>query len=110
MQRCGDCDRFVWYPRARCPHCWSESLIWTPMSGRATVYAVSVHRRSTAPHLADRAPYAVVLVDLDEGVRMMSAVLDGTPSVGDPLVLTWFDLDDGRKLPVFTTGEEERTA
>jgi uncharacterized OB-fold protein len=72
LQRCDDCSRFVWYPRALCPTCGSISLTWTTSPGEGTVYAVSVHHKAPRPELADFTPYAVVLVDLDEGVRMMA--------------------------------------
>lgn len=78
LQRCDDCEKFVWYPRAICPSCGSAALTWTPASGAGTVYAVSVHHRPARDDLADVTPYAVVLVDLDEGVRMMARMAPGT--------------------------------
>jgi uncharacterized OB-fold protein len=79
LQRCDGCTRFVWYPRAICPACGSTSLTWSAASGTGTVYAVSVHHRPSRADLADVVPYAVVLVDLDEGVRMMARVAPGHP-------------------------------
>lgn len=79
LQRCDSCQGFVWYPRAVCPHCGSLSLTWTAASRYGTVYAVSVHQRPARPELADAAPYPVVLVDLDDGVRMMARMV-GIPA------------------------------
>lgn len=101
MQRCESCDRLVWYPRFVCPHCGGFSLAWEELSGRGVVYAVSIHHRPAHPAFAERVPYSVVLVDLDEGVRMMSNVFGTAPAVGDAVSVAWLPLDDGRNLPTF---------
>jgi len=101
MQRCGSCTRLVWYPRFVCPHCGGSSLRWEVLSGNGVVYAVSVHHRAPLPALADKVPYSVVLVDLDEGVRLMSNVFGHPPAVGDRVAVAWVPLADGRNLAVF---------
>lgn len=70
FQRCRDCGRAVFYPRVLCPHCGSGALEWEESTGRGTVCA------TTAVHRRDAEPYNVILVDLDEGFRMMSRVED----------------------------------
>ncbi|MFA7670139.1 MAG: OB-fold domain-containing protein [Burkholderiaceae bacterium] len=75
LQRCGACNRFVFFPRLLCPHCSSRELNWAEASGGATVYSTTVIRRK-AQYGGD---YNVVLVDLDEGPRMMSRV-EGIPA------------------------------
>lgn len=70
LQRCGACDRFVFFPRVMCPHCGNLQLHWAEASGNATVYSVTIVRRK-AQYGGD---YNVVLVDLDEGPRMMSRI------------------------------------
>jgi uncharacterized OB-fold protein len=101
MQRCADCARLVWYPRFGCPHCGHEVLRWERLSGRGVVHAVSVHHRPALPALADKVPYSVVLVDLDEGARIMSNVFGPPPAVGDAVRVVWTSLPDGRNLPTF---------
>lgn len=101
MQRCVGCRRFVWYPRHLCPHCGATELEWLELSGDGVVYAVSVHHRAPLPALSDRVPYSVVLVDLDEGVRVMSNVFGSAPAVGEPVSVCWEPLGDGRHLPIF---------
>ncbi|MGN6336995.1 Zn-ribbon domain-containing OB-fold protein [Mycobacterium sp.] len=101
VQRCESCARLVWYPRFVCPHCGGSSLEWEKLSGDGVVYAVSVHHRAALPALADKVPYSVVLVDLDEGVRMMSNVFGPPPTVGDRVSVAWVPLEDGRNLAVF---------
>ena len=72
-QRCADCAAAVFYPRVLCPVCGSGTLEWRESAGRGTVYA------TTAVHSRSRDPRNVVLVDLDEGFRMMSRV-EGVPA------------------------------
>ena len=101
MQRCDGCRRLVWYPRHMCPHCGGFSLTWERLCGRGVIHAVSVHHRPAHPAFADRVPYSVVLVDLEEGARIMSNVFGPPPSVGDDVSVAWLPLDDGRNLPTF---------
>ena len=106
VQYCGACDSAIFYPREVCPTCLSaDSLEWRPSSGKGTVYAYSVQHRPANPTMADRVPYTVALVELDEGIRMMSNIIDCSPddvSVGMPVTVAWEDLSDGRKLPQFS--------
>jgi uncharacterized OB-fold protein len=69
------------------------------------VYAVTVEHRPQDPRLASRAPYAVALVDLDDGARMLTNIVGCDPTsvtVGMPVAIAWEPLSDGRQLPVFT--------
>jgi uncharacterized OB-fold protein len=70
VQRCSACSRHVYYPRASCPHCGSAALEWTMPSGLGTVHAVTTVRRKPA----EGGDLNVSLIDLDEGVRLMSRV------------------------------------
>ena len=72
-QRCADCSAAIFYPRMLCPICGSGTLGWRESAGRGTVYA------TTALHGRNRDPRNVVLVDLDEGFRMMGRV-EGVPA------------------------------
>ncbi|NYT23664.1 OB-fold domain-containing protein [Alcaligenaceae bacterium] len=72
IQRCDTCGLAVFYPRSVCPHCGGESLGWFEPTGKGTVYATTtVHPAKDAGQ-----SYNVCLVDLDEGVRLMSRVVD----------------------------------
>lgn len=70
IQRCQACSQAVFYPRVICPHCGSGLLDWITPSGKGTVYSTTVVRRKPE-HGGD---YNVALIDLEEGVRMMSRV------------------------------------
>ncbi len=71
IQHCRSCGKYVFYPRLACTACGQMDLEWCPASGRGTVYAVSVINRRQEKG----GPYNVVLVDLEEGPRMMSCVV-----------------------------------
>lgn len=70
IQRCDDCRRPIYFPREVCPHCGSACLSLVPAKGGGTVYAVTTVRRKAEAG----GDINVSLIDLDEGVRMMSRV------------------------------------
>jgi uncharacterized OB-fold protein len=72
LQYCTDCDRFQFPPRAFCVRCGGGNLDWRPSSGAGVIYAMTVCHRPALEALADSVPYAVALIDLEEGVRLMA--------------------------------------
>ncbi|MEP6623150.1 MAG: Zn-ribbon domain-containing OB-fold protein [Acidimicrobiia bacterium] len=76
IKHCNSCDQHHFYPRPFCPHCWSEDVEWVDASGRATLYTWSVVHRNDLPPFPDRIPYVAAVVDLAEGPRMMTNVVD----------------------------------
>ena len=119
VQWCLRCDRGIFYPRAFCPYCAGVGgdevggpLAWHEASGRATVHAAVVeHRPEAAGALfANGTPYCVALVDLEEGVRMMTNIVGCRPGdvhSGMALTVTWEPLSDGRQLALFRPAEED---
>ena len=85
LQRCQQCRDFYFPPRPMCPKCWSTEIDWEVVSGRGTLHSYVINHRP-APGFAADAPYAIALVELEEGPRLMSNVVDieNTP---DKLVL-----------------------
>mgnify|MGYP002621352819 CR=1 FL=1 len=75
IQRCGDCERHVFFPRELCPHCGGGALEWVSPQGLGTVHSTTTVRRAAEAG----GDYNVSLIDLDEGVRMMSRV-EGEPA------------------------------
>jgi uncharacterized OB-fold protein len=75
IQHCGGCGRHVYHPRTLCPHCGGAALQWVEPAGTGTVYAVTTVRRKPV----DGGDLNVSLVDLDEGVRLMSRVANLAP-------------------------------
>ncbi len=108
VQWCLECDAAVFYPREVCPGCLGERLEWRASPGTGTIHAVTVEHRAQQPGLASLVPYAVVLVDLDEGIRLLSTVVHAAPDqvvIGRRVVVGWEPLSDGRHLPVFELTE-----
>jgi uncharacterized protein len=104
LQWCTTCDKAIFYPRAACPGCLGDTLEWRTSAGIGRVHAVSVQHKAANPFMADRVPYAVALVDLDEGVRLMTNIVGCDPeevTVDMAVSVTWEPLTDGRHLPLF---------
>ncbi|MBV1894616.1 MAG: OB-fold domain-containing protein [Ilumatobacteraceae bacterium] len=104
-QQCGACSSFVWYPRERCPKCLSDDLTWTNLAGEGTIYSFNIMRKPGNPMMADMVPYVIALVDLDEGIRMTTNIVNAEPEsleCGQRVAVDWsVELEDGRRLPTF---------
>ena len=99
IQRCTACTKHVYFPREICPHCGSAALEWATPAGTGTVYAVTTVRRKPA----EGGDIDVSLIDLDEGVRLMSRVdnrAPGTVKIGQR-VKARVQVKDGRGLVLF---------
>ncbi|WP_141579059.1 Zn-ribbon domain-containing OB-fold protein [Actinomadura sp. WMMA1423] len=83
LQRCGDCAEHVFYPRGGCPSCGSPRLEWTTASGRARLSSYVINH-VPAPGFADEVPYVIAIVELDEGPRMVTNLVNVPP---DPRAL-----------------------
>ncbi|WP_369235328.1 Zn-ribbon domain-containing OB-fold protein [Streptomyces sp. R21] len=97
LRRCGACGRAHHYPREFCPHCWSEDVTWIRASGNATLYTWSVVHRNDLPPFGARVPYVAAVVDLDEGPRMMTEVVEcaeGALRVGMGLEVAFREVGD----------------
>jgi hypothetical protein len=101
---CAACDRPFWYPREVCPRCLGDAIEWRQASGRGEVHAVSVQHRPGPMRDPAAGPYAVALVDLAEGVRVMTNIVGCEPdaaAVGMAVRVRWQPLADGRHLAQF---------
>ena len=85
IQRCTACGQHYFYPRPFCPRCGSSEVEWVTASGRATLHSYVINHRP-APGFEDEAPYAIAVVALAEGPRMMSSIV-GVPNTPEHLVL-----------------------
>jgi uncharacterized protein len=75
LQWCLDCDRPIWYPRAICPVCHGTDTQWRTSAGLGTVYSYTVVRRAVGRY-AESTPFVLAYVELDEGPRMMTNIVD----------------------------------
>ena len=97
IKSCTDCEKPHFYPRAICPHCMGDNTEWVEASGKGRIYSYSVTRRAPVP-------YAIAYVRLDEGVTMLSNIVEAdfdALSVDMPVEVTFRDSESGQAMPLF---------
>ncbi|WP_087974606.1 Zn-ribbon domain-containing OB-fold protein [Oceanobacillus rekensis] len=97
IQKCGECDKNVFYPRTHCPHCWSNRLEWTPASGKARLKTYSVVHHPGHPGWQDVAPYPLGIIELEEGPSMLTQLLVDSPEdlkMGDALHVKFVEVNE----------------
>jgi len=107
FQRCAQCGTFRHYPRPSCPHCLCRDYTWEKSTGRGVVHTWTVVRGPTLPAFADKVPYNVVDVLMDEGVHFISEVLDCAPEqirAGLPVEAVFVPVSDDVTLVKFRVG------
>lgn len=103
LPRCQSCSTVIWYPRGFCPVCHSRSVSWFEATGRGTIYSFTTSMRGMGPW-AEAVPYVVAYVDLEEGPRVMTNIVDCDPDsleIGQDVTVV-FDPAGDYKLPRFT--------
>lgn len=104
IQRCGDCGKFYFYPRSLCPHCMSDNIEWVKVSGKGKIYSFTIsHRTGTLPFQKD-IPYNIAIIELDEGVHMLSNVVECRNEdlrIGMPVEVVFDDVTPEITLPKF---------
>ena len=75
IQCCDDCNRYIYYPRIVCPHCMSSNISWHESKGTGKIYSYTIVRFGP-PGFEEDVPYISALVELDEGVRMISNLVE----------------------------------
>lgn len=110
LRRCraAGCGAVHHYPREFCPRCWGEDVVWTESSGRATLYTWSVVHMNDLPPFGERLPYVAAVVDLAEGPRMMTEIVECPESalrIGMGLRVRFRPIPEtALKAPVFGPG------
>ena len=106
LPRCAECQAVIWYPRPFCPACASTHVEWIEASGRGTVYSFTVNRRGQADlaDYKDAGVYVLAYVELAEGPRMMTNIVDCDPDtvrIGQAVEVVFHDTGQGTALPRF---------
>lgn len=104
IERCRSCGKAFFYPRPFCPSCWSDDVEWEEASGRATLYTWSVVHRNDLRPFAERVPYVAAIVDLAEGPRMITNLVDcrfEELEIGMPLEAEFRPISDEVTIVVF---------
>lgn len=82
--RCADCGTTFLYPAPTCPTCLGESFGWEQLSGRGVVYSCTVVRQALHPAFRAEVPYVFAIIELEEGMRMASNVIECDPEEVHP--------------------------
>ena len=108
IQKCNACGALQHPARPMCSSCLSQDPGWQKASGRGTVYSYTIILQATHPVWRDRVPYNVVVVELEEDVRVVSNLI-GTPNeeirVGLPVEIVYDDVTDDTTLPRFRVAQ-----
>lgn len=98
LRKCADCGEHHHYPRAICPHCFSANTQWVDAKGTGTIYTFSVLRRGVP------VPYCIAYVALDEGVSMMTNIVDcdlDAVRIGQKVKVVFKPTEGGPPVPMF---------
>lgn len=110
LGKCGACGRLHYYPRPMCPHCWSVDVELTPASGRGVVYTYSTVYVNDLPPFNARLPYVAASVELEEGLRITTNIVDCPPKalrIGMPVTVRFEPIADEVVIPVFRPAASE---
>lgn len=105
VQRCRGCGALRFPARALCSGCLSTDAEWVPVSGRGEIYSFNIMHQVYHPGFAADVPYAVALVKLAEGPKMISNVVGVDPRelrIGMSVTVVFEQLSDEVTLPKFT--------
>jgi uncharacterized OB-fold protein len=111
IQRCSACATHQFYPRRHCVTCFADEPAWVEARGTGRLHTFSVVHRTPNAEFAGDAPYVFAIVELDEGVRVSTRIVD-TPheqlACDMPVRVVFGTTADGFTLPEFTADKERR--
>ncbi len=104
IQKCDSCGEYQFYPRGICANCWSNDIQWHKASGKGTVWTFTVTYQNRTPGFAEDIPYVLALVELEEGVRMFTNIVECEPrdvKIGMEVEVTFVRANDQISIPYF---------
>ena len=104
VQKCRACDALRYYPRALCTNCMSSDTQWLKCSGRGKVYTFTTTYQNQAPGFRESIPYIMAYVELEEGVKMLTNIIDCAPEqakIGMPVEVVYEDVTPAVTLAKF---------
>jgi uncharacterized protein len=104
LPRCHACGRFWFPPSQRCRHCLAVDFSWIEAAGTGRIYSFVTYHRFYHPAFEAAVPYVVAIVELDEGVRLLTNIVGTAPQDMrcDARVRVMFEERDGATLPMFS--------
>lgn len=76
LQYCDSCQKHQFYPRLYCMHCGNEQPRWVEVSGRGVIYSYTIIAQNKSPEFVQDVPYNLAIIQLEEGPRMLSNIVD----------------------------------
>lgn len=104
VQQCRACLTRRHYPRAVCPKCLSSDTEWLRCAGTGTVYTFTVTHQNQAPGFRDEVPYVLAYVELDEGPRLLTNIVQcpvDAVHIGQRVTVVFEDVSDEIAIPRF---------
>ena len=104
VQKCDSCEKLRFPAHDLCSKCNSTASRWVPVSGRGEVFSFNIMHQLYHPGFAKEVPYAVVMVELEEGCKFVSNLLGIKPHeirCGMPVEVTFEKLNDEVSMPKF---------
>ena len=104
LPRCNRCGTILWLPKEFCADCGTVDVSWVDAAGTGTVYTFAVQRRPGRGAYAEAHPYVVAYVELDEGIRMLTNIVDcdvDDVTIGMRVQVTFDPTSSGHALPRF---------
>jgi uncharacterized protein len=101
---CVGCGRNFWHPRPHCPFCGSPAVEWKGHSGKGIVHTFTVVRQSSDAFFKTKVPYAVVMVQLDDGPLVMSNLVEcevANVKIGMRVAVTFEPVNEEVAIPMF---------
>ena len=95
IQKCRSCGHQFYHPRAECPDCLTPNPEWVKCKGSGKVYTFSVTHQNPTPGFREALPYVLAYVELDEGVKMLTNLVDCQPDtvrIGMPVEVVYEDV------------------
>lgn len=110
LPRCSNCGEAWFPPSAACPSCSAFEHEWAHTSGRGEVVTYTVVHRAPGPAFAERVPYVLAVIELAEGPRLLTNVLECPPGevqVGMPVEVTFEEIAQDVVVPQFRPRKKE---
>lgn len=82
LPKCGDCEHVFFFPRILCPKCHSRKVGWIQASGKGKLYSFEIAHRAFNPAFKVEPPFILAMVELEEGPRMLSNLINIEPDPG----------------------------
>jgi uncharacterized OB-fold protein len=95
LQKCRDCGSYQNHPRPFCGECYETNIEWVTSSGRGTVWTFTITKQHGDPRFAWRVPFVLAYVELEEGVKVMTNIVDTPPEsvyIGMPVEVTFVEV------------------